>query len=98
MNQDYLNEVENLKKDFEQFAEQDITVKIELDNVFCSVNSKQITIEIEDKELEKVINETIRLASLEYAKRRQNGLATLRKRAAEITQPLREMAEGLGGV
>ena len=98
MNQEYLDKVENLKKDFEQFAEQDITVKIELDSVFCSVNSKQITIEIEDKELEKVINKTIRLASLEYAKRRQSAMNTLNKRVIEITQPFKEMADGLGGV
>lgn len=98
MNQDYLNKVENLKKDFEQFASQDITVKIELDNVFCSVNSKQITIEIDDKELEKVINETIKLASLEYSKRRQSAMNTLNKRVVEITQPFKEMAEGLNGV
>ena len=98
MNQEYINKVENLKKDFEQFASQDITVKIELDNVSCSVNSKQIAIEIEDKELEKVINETIKLASLEYSKRRQSAMNILNKRVAEITQPFKEMAEGLGGV
>lgn len=98
MNQEYLNRVENLKKDFEQFAEKDVTVKIEIDSVSCTVNPKQITIEIADKELEKIINETIRLASLEYSKRRQSAMNTLNKRVIEITQPFKEIAKDLDNI
>lgn len=96
---EYQRKLETLQQDFEQIQKQDKEVRVEIDNeqgiiVSCKMTNKYIVVELQDKELEKLVNEAIKEAVTQKQQLEKQKLSKLNQRTTELLQPLQDLVKG----